>query len=198
MKNFNLRTKPLFWLSLAVFLFTICKMLLKGPSIPLSIALLVCVASFIVSAVRDQKHDSPKIMKDLLKADKNCGPMFCEKTRTLKNAYESVISQESFFSSPNVSTEVRGAFDVIKAQMESNVQSYTLYIKRLTPSPDSLSFEQMMYFDNILSEANHLLEKLDQLAELIIEIEHPQTTVEDISYVDDVIKALKKMRSDDR
>lgn len=120
---------------------------------------------------------------------------FISEAGDLERAYKSVLAQEPVFSSPDASESMKEAYNIIKEQIELNIQSATLYMKSCVPD----SYISRKHMEDIVDNTDLMLGKLAKLAELNYKVDH-QTTVdssEDVAYVDDLIKALKEMCADD-
>lgn len=137
------------------------------------------------------KSNESDIIYELKKANKK--GVFDERVNAIITYYKAIEFKRDFFESYEEDSSIRASYELLSRQMTSNIISLTKYLR----SYDYVSRPFTSYVMNIARDCKELVDKLNELSELVVKIDDSTSNV-DITYVDDMLESLRKVVKDEK
>lgn len=115
--------------------------------------------------------------------------MFQKQVQQLCTSYMSVYSWRDHQKDYDAESSIYKSYDLIASQMDNIIESATKYIKTY----DYYSRPTPSYLNDLVRQSKGLVERLHELQDLILKVDDSTSDV-DITYVDDLLEALRDMR----
>lgn len=114
--------------------------------------------------------------------------LFRDEINLLKRNYLAVLDWGSNTSEYDAESSITKAYNLISTQMDNTVESAIKYIKTY----DYHTRPRPGYLLDLCNKSNQLVRRLHELQELILKVDDSTSDV-DITYVDDLLDALREM-----
>lgn len=116
---------------------------------------------------------------------------FSELASILEDNYYSVEGRKELFSNLEDNPRLKETYNLIRNQVSNNIKAVTVFIENY----DYRSRPSIRYCTDLVNETEDLVNKLNQLVELVISINNSVEDI-DISSVDDILFSLRSMVKD--
>lgn len=152
----------------------------------LTSVLIVLWLAFVIYSNYIVLIKSNDIIANLKSADKR--KLFHSQIDTIERCYNAIKFKEEFFDEYDDDNSIGASYDLLMRQMIANIDSATNYIR----SYDTVLRPNTEYVNNIAKNSQELVNKLNELCELVTKIDDSTSEV-DITYVDDLLSSLRKV-----
>lgn len=117
---------------------------------------------------------------------------FTEQTSKIEQAANSVLFYKPIFEKYEEDNSIRRTYQLLADKSDRNVLKATRWLS----SYNHIAGQPVQYIQTLAEDSVYIINKLNELNELVLQVEDSATKV-DISYVDDMLQALKEIVCDD-
>jgi hypothetical protein len=159
-------------------------------NIPLFLILLILWFAYVVYANYDTLVAKNDIISALKHSDKR--GHFKSYIADLVKAYNAITYKQEYFSKYEPDSSVYKTYDLLLKRIESNIKKATNFIEGYNYQ----SNQSTEYIKTICLDSTKLVEKLNNLSELVLKVDDTSSDV-DITYVDDMLISLREVLNDE-